>query len=274
MNSLSNAVVEIENFLPPSAAPVSVEGTQGGSLLMPFFCITANDKLLGYWDTVADRLFKIRHCMNIEGVERALPLFQPPIDPGLLVRAAAAGVDLASVLSDLNAAVPHYRFNVMLQKATELCNDVKALGAALLSALEKKDGEELALLRSTHEVELLKAIRETKKQQIEEARETLSGLLKYQDVVTARQQYYQSRAFMNPQEEGHLDMVKASLIPMGAQAGAEMLAAVLHLIPEAKAGAPHDRGRDLRRQQHRQRHSVVTAAPRGSPRPSSIPAGR
>ena len=38
-----------------------------------------NDKLLGYWDTVADRLFKIRHCMNIEGVVRQLPLFEPPI---------------------------------------------------------------------------------------------------------------------------------------------------------------------------------------------------
>ncbi len=105
---------------------------------MPFFCMTANDKLLGYWDTVSDRLFKIRHCMNIEGVERALPLFQPPIDPGLLVRAAAAGVDIASVIGDLSAPRPHYRFNTMLQKATELCGDVKALGAALLSALERK----------------------------------------------------------------------------------------------------------------------------------------
>jgi hypothetical protein len=26
-----------------------------------YFCIPRNDKLLGYWDTVADRLFKIRH---------------------------------------------------------------------------------------------------------------------------------------------------------------------------------------------------------------------
>ena len=29
------------------------------------------------WDTVADRLFKIRNCMNIEGVVRSLALFQP-----------------------------------------------------------------------------------------------------------------------------------------------------------------------------------------------------
>jgi hypothetical protein len=65
-----------------------------------FFCIPKNDKLLGYWDTVADRLFKIRHCMNIEGVVRQLALFAPPIDPGLLVKAAAAGLDIAAVLSE------------------------------------------------------------------------------------------------------------------------------------------------------------------------------
>jgi hypothetical protein len=242
LDSLSNAVAEIENFLPPSAAPGSVNGTQGGSLLMPFFCITPNDTLLGYWDTVADRLFKIRHCLNIEGVERALPLFQPPIDPSLLVRAAAAGVDITSVLNDLNAAVPHYRFSTMLQKATELCNDVKALGAALLSALEKKDAEELALLRSNHEVELLKAMRAAKQRQLDEANHNLAGLQKYQDVVTARQQYYLSRPFMNQFETLHLNLAGASLVPMGLQAGAEVLAAIMHLIPDTKAGAPTTMG--------------------------------
>ncbi|HVE74606.1 MAG TPA: hypothetical protein VNA30_05890 [Mycobacteriales bacterium] len=242
LNSLSNAVVELESFLPPSTAPGSANGTQGGSLLLPFFCITPNDKLLGYWDTVADRLFKIRHCLNIEGVERQLPLFQPPIDPALLVRAAAAGVDITSVLNDLNAAVPHYRFGTMLQKASELCNDVKALGAALLSALEKKDAEELALLRQSHEVELLTAMRAAKQRQVDEANHNLAGLQKYQDVVTARQQYYLSRPFMNQFEALHLNLVGASLTPMGLQAGAEVLAAIMHLIPNTKAGAPTTMG--------------------------------
>lgn len=242
LNSLSNAVVEIESFIPPSSAPTSGDGTQGGALLMPFFCIMPNDKLLGYWDTVADRLFKIRHCLNIEGVERSLPPFEPAIDPGLLVRAAAAGVDVASVLNDMNAAVPPYRFNVMLPKATELCNDVKALGGALLSALEKKDAEELALLRSSHELELLKAIREVKRQQVEEAKNTLAGLIKYQDVVTARQQYYLSRPFMNQAEISHMSMMADSLIPMAAHMGAELTAAILHLVPNTKAAAPTSAG--------------------------------
>ena len=86
-------------------------------------------------------------------------MFAPPIDPGLLVKAAAAGLDIGSVLSDLNAPPPHYRFHVLAQKASESINDVKSLGAALIAALEKKDAEELALLRSTHEIQVLEAVR-------------------------------------------------------------------------------------------------------------------
>ena len=239
LDSLSNAMVEIESFFAPAVAPAPVKGDQSAPpLRMQYFCITGNDKLLGYWDTVSDRLFKIRHCMNIEGVERSLPIFEPKIDPGLLVRAAAAGVDISSALNDINAAVPHYRFNVMVQKASELCNDVKALGGAFLSALEKRDAEALALLRSSHEVELLTAIRAIKAQQIEEAGNTLEGLRKYEDVVTTRQQYYQSRPFLNPFEIGHIGLTTVSLIPMAAHAGAEVTAAMLHLVPDAKSGGP------------------------------------
>ena len=103
-----------------------------------YFCLLPNDQLLTYWDTVGDRLFKIRNCMNIEGITRSLALFQPPIDPVLLIKAAAAGVDLSSALSDLNAPLPHYRFTYIQQKALELCNDIKSLGGALLSALETR----------------------------------------------------------------------------------------------------------------------------------------
>ncbi|HBL27650.1 MAG TPA: hypothetical protein DD490_12505 [Acidobacteria bacterium] len=167
---------------PPS--PASLFG-QAGS-----FCLPGNEKLSGYWDTVADRLFKIRHCMNIEGIVRQLPLFEPPIDPALLVRAAAAGLDPGTVLSGLAVPRPPYRFATLAQKATELCSEVKALGAALLSALEKKDAEELALLRSGHELALLGAVRQVKEQQVAEAETALAALRAGREVVNKRWQYY------------------------------------------------------------------------------------
>lgn len=67
-------------------------------------------------------------------------------------------MDLSSILNDMHATLPHYRFAFMLQKANEFISEVKALGSSLLQALEKRDGESMALLRSVHEQKLLNAI--------------------------------------------------------------------------------------------------------------------
>jgi hypothetical protein len=139
--------IRLEDLL-SETTPASVDG---GAIvdrtLRQYFCVPGNDKLLGYWDLVADRLNKIRHSQNIEGTERQLALFEPPIEPGLLVRAAAAGVDIASALRDISVPLPHYRFKVMLGKALAFCDDVRALGADFLTALERKDAEGLEQLR-------------------------------------------------------------------------------------------------------------------------------
>jgi Tc toxin complex TcA C-terminal TcB-binding domain/ABC toxin N-terminal region/Neuraminidase-like domain/Salmonella virulence plasmid 28.1kDa A protein len=180
LDAFSNALAEIENAFPFSGGVSGGQSGEGDGLLgvgpTLYFCIPQNDKLLGYWDTVADRLFKIRNCMNIEGVVRQLPLFEPPIDPALLVQAAAQGVDLNSVLNDLNAPLPYYRFSYMLQKALELCAEVRSLGGALLSALEKKDAEDLGLLRASHETNILNMMATVKSAQVDEAQSQIDAL--------------------------------------------------------------------------------------------------
>ena len=204
---------------------------------MPFFAIPRNDKLLGYWDTVGDRLFKIRHCMNIDGGVRSLPIFEPPIDPGLLVRAASAGVDIASALSDINVALPNYRFSVMSQKAAELCGEVKALGSSLLAALEKRDAEAMALLRSTHEIKVLKAVRSVKEKQLAEATEARVGLDRSKELTTIRRDYYRDIAFMNQWEKNQLALASTALALQDMEVRTHILASVLHLIPNTKLGA-------------------------------------
>ena len=75
-----------------------------------FFCIPANQQLLQYWSTVEDRLYKIRHCLNIQGVPEQLALFEPPANVLGLIEAEAAGIEPGSVLADVNAPLPNYRF--------------------------------------------------------------------------------------------------------------------------------------------------------------------
>jgi Tc toxin complex TcA C-terminal TcB-binding domain len=155
------------------------------------FCIPRNDKLVGYYDLIDQRLFNIRHCRNIDGIYRDLPLYDPPIDPLLLIKARAADLDIESVLTGLYAPLPSYRFNFTLQKAVELCAEVKALGAALLAALEKQDAEDLALLRSSQEIAMLKLVRDVRQRQVDEAAANIVALQQSQATVMERFNQFQ-----------------------------------------------------------------------------------
>jgi hypothetical protein len=237
LDDFSNALVDFENLIPamPPGGGGPLPAAAVPSIL--YFCIPQNDKLLGYWDTVADRLYKIRHCLNIEGVFRQLPLFAPPIDPLALIKAFAAGLDINAALADLNAPLPNYRFSVTLQKANELAGDVRSLGSALIAALEKKDAEELARLRQSHEMALLNAVREVKKQQIDDAQLVIDGLTRSRELAEIRRDYYDGRALLNAAEGAALVLSNAGLVVQGIGIIANALAAVLHFIPDAKVGA-------------------------------------
>ena len=193
-DDFSNALVELKNIFPYSSE-VSVTGSSTGSSLLGvgsefYFCIPPNDKLLDYWDTAADRLFKIRHCQDIDGVERKLALFAPPISPDALIQAASQGLSLGSILADLSSPPPIYRFTYLVQKANEFCSDVKALGLALLAALEKKDAEELGRLRASLETNMLELVTAIKERQILDARSNKENLLKVRDTAKFRLQHY------------------------------------------------------------------------------------
>ncbi|OUC11704.1 MAG: hypothetical protein B0A82_26270 [Alkalinema sp. CACIAM 70d] len=146
------------------------------SVLHPYFFVPENTVLLEYWDRVEDRLYKIRHCLNILGISQPLPLFEPPIDPMALVRSVATGASLSSAIASLNVPVPHYRFEFMLRKAQELAQKLSQFGNDLLSALEKKDAEELSLLQNRQEGIILNLTRATKVEQIEEAKYSRQAL--------------------------------------------------------------------------------------------------
>lgn len=213
-------------------------GTPIPAILGPtlFFCIPKNDKLLGYWDTIADRLFKTRHCLNIEGVARQLALFAPPIDPALLVKAAAAGLDIGSVLSELNAPLPNYRFQVLLQKANEVVGDVKNLGGALLTALEKKDAEELSLLRSTHELQILGAMREVKLRQIDEAKASKEALEASKHIQEERESFYKNREPRSFKETHHLDKLEEAQGYQSRSNAIDLARSALGLLPDFDIG--------------------------------------
>ena len=192
VNGIPQFLIRLENTAPVLAAGragVRYQGTPFNDI-GTYFCVPENDQLIGYWDRAEDRLFKIRHCLNIDGVARALPLFAPPVSPAVLVAAAAAGSAGQAVASQLNLPVPFYRFTMLIGQARELAGTVAALGSGLLAALEKKDAEALALLQVSQQQALLDmstAVKELTIEQTAQADEALAAALA---AAQDRQTYY------------------------------------------------------------------------------------
>lgn len=197
IDAFGNALIEMENDFPFNTTQTGSNPADDGATSAAFgvgrtlyFAIPQNDQLLACWDTVDDRLFKIRHCMNFDGVVRQLPLFDPPIDPGALVKAVAAGMDIGSVINNMNQPLSTVRGALLLQKAIEICQEVKSLGAALLSALEKKDAEHIALLRQQHEISIFRMMQDVKFLQWKEAEAATEGLLKSRNTAFERYRHF------------------------------------------------------------------------------------
>lgn len=198
IDAFGNALIEMENEFPfntYAGGGTSGTGATGTEAVLGigrslYFCIPQNDKLLEYWARVEDRLFKIRHCMNIEGTVRQLALFDPPIDPGVLVRAVAAGLDIASIVNNISQPVSNVRGPLLLQKAMEICNEVKSLGSLLLSAIEKGDAEHIALLRQQHQSKILDLGRDVRFLQWKEAEAATDALLESRGTVFERYKHY------------------------------------------------------------------------------------
>ncbi|WP_321514922.1 neuraminidase-like domain-containing protein [Marinifilum fragile] len=208
-----------------------------GDVAKLYFGIPKNDKLLAYWDRVADRLFKIRHSLNIDGIKRTVALFAPPIDPGLLIRARQAGISIGEVMTQKDANPTEYRFQTLLQRALEICGEVKSLGSQLLSALEKGETEKISLLRAKHEKSLTDQVTGIKEKNIDEAEESIEQLKLQQENTQFREKYYRKKKKISGKEQQQLNfMDKAMKLQVASQA-MQLLAGSTNLLPDVEAGA-------------------------------------
>jgi hypothetical protein len=245
-NAFGGALVKIENLMAGDGAgssdgAPSTDATGSSSLgalsgpSMLYFGVPANEMLRGYWDTIEDRLFKIRHSLDIHGRPRAGVMAAGHLEVEGVE--GPAGSNFAWTMSpDAGAAdsAPIYRFTFALQKAHELCDEVKALGGALLSAYEKRDAEALARLRSDHEIRLLEAAEQVRIKQIDEATAALEAAQCSREGARIRKRYYEelSGEFMNTAEVIKETLSIASSVLQVGSGIAELAAATVHAMPD------------------------------------------
>ena len=203
-----------------------------------YFCIPPNEKLLELWDRIADRLYKARNCQNIDGITRSLALFAPPIDPALLARAGAAGLSFDQIVAGLNQPRSHYRFATMIQKANEVAGELRTLGNELLQCLEKRDAEELALLRSRLELQSIRLGTDIRDQQIMEAKAQIEALDQQKVGVALRQTWYAARVGrkISAKEAEAIEGTRGALVVRARVAAMKSSAALASMIPRITVG--------------------------------------
>jgi hypothetical protein len=231
---LESAVPLVSDDGPP---PTSIQHHAFNNL-GTYFCVPENAQLVSYWDRVDDRLFKIRHSLDITGQFRALALFEPPLDPLALARAAGPSNDLAAPVSAKPGAVPALRYDVLIERARSLAGMVATLGAQILSAQERGDAEALALLETTQQEQVLRLSSDVAQQAIDEANATVDGLKATLDSATYRSKYYADLLAkdLNDSEDLSLRLMNAAMVASIGSSIFKTSASIAYGVPQV--GSP------------------------------------
>lgn len=121
--------------------------------LTALFLPQQNEKLAGYWQTLAQRLYNLRHNLSIDGAPLSLAVYTAPADPAALLSAAVTASQGGGDLPE--AIMPLYRFPVVLESARSMVNQLSQFGSTLLSVTERQDAEALSELLQTQGSELV-----------------------------------------------------------------------------------------------------------------------
>ncbi|MFT4314042.1 MAG: neuraminidase-like domain-containing protein [Wolbachia pipientis] len=167
-------LLQLETDL-PAGSQLAVQSDEAHDLIKysNYFCTPENKSFIGLWDKVEDRLYKIRHCLDMGGKKAVPPLFQPPLNPKQLSAVTGGhSVELPQI------QLPHYRFSQMVSYAKSIVETVMQFGSELLDVLEKRDVESLTILYNKQEGIISNLISSVKEKAIE-------ALKKEQDALSA-----------------------------------------------------------------------------------------
>ncbi|GAA3254959.1 hemopexin repeat-containing protein [Dactylosporangium siamense] len=230
--------LDLAGYLTADGALLEGGGAVHAGVADGYFEIPGNAALAEYRGRVADRLRKIRQSMNILGISQPLPLFAPPLDPMVLVQGVAGGLDAEVVGSAVTASPPVYRFAAAFRKAQDLAEKLRQFGSQLLDTLDRRDAEELNLLRGRQEAAILGLTRGIKEAQVRVAEEQVAELSAGQAAARARVAHYEGliAAGMSGLEQAQLDLMSTAASAHFASSVLKVAASIAAAVPQLKAG--------------------------------------
>lgn len=119
------------------------------------FCIPHNPVWESYRIKAELGLFKLRNCLNIAGMRREVEPYAAPTDIESSLPSVADGQLVLPRTASLRPTP--YRYETLIERATELVTIAQQIEAGFLAALEKRDAEEYSLLRAKQDAKLARA---------------------------------------------------------------------------------------------------------------------
>ncbi|MEZ4400859.1 MAG: neuraminidase-like domain-containing protein [Kofleriaceae bacterium] len=198
------------------------------------FCVPVNKSLLARWDRVEDRLWKIHHCLDIEGVRRDLALFAPELDPMTRVQATALGLTPDDFGGESPDDVPPYRFAYLIERAKGFASSLAGFGGALLGALERRDNETLSRLRQEQGLAMARLTRQQRVWDIEMAQEGLFALERQIQSAEFRRDYQDSllREGISSDEDSDLTKRRMAGPYRRTSVGSSLASSLVSILPE------------------------------------------
>jgi hypothetical protein len=234
----------LEVYLPEAITldgPGSAEPLWGARA---YFCVPGNGRLDELRAIVADRLLKLRSCRDIDGIRQAMSLYGRAIDPALLVRATAEGLDLDVLLGRISGAKPSMYFSALWSRAMQACDRARSFEDAAVGAHERLDSEALTSLQNEQEISALEHGIEIRAQQLQDARWFKEALDRSLESAKLRREFYSTREKVSALEKAEGEAMKEAGASDARAAGDARTAADWAWVPTAELYADAGGGTD------------------------------
>ncbi|MBS9423683.1 neuraminidase-like domain-containing protein [Photorhabdus caribbeanensis] len=146
-NAHASAIIALRQSTP---APLSL---YSANTLTDLFLPQINEVMMNYWQTLAQRVYNLRHNLSIDGQPLYLPIYAAPADPKALLSAAVATSQGGGKLPESFMSL--WRFPHMLENARSMVSQLTQFGSTLQNIIERQDAEALNALLQNQAAELI-----------------------------------------------------------------------------------------------------------------------
>ncbi|WP_240674670.1 neuraminidase-like domain-containing protein [Burkholderia stabilis] len=199
--------------------------------LTGLFLPQANDVLQGYWRTLEQRLYNLRHNLSIDGQPLSLAPYATPANPKELLSAAVSASSGGKPLPP--SVLTLWRFPQMLENAKSTVSQLMQFGSSLQGSMERQDAEKLSVLLQNQAKELVLISLSVQDMTLAEVDSEINALNAARAGAQQRQQHYETlyNENVNSGEQSVIALRATSSSVTATATALQMAGAMAEMVP-------------------------------------------